>query len=111
MKFKFLSIAALALILTGCGGHDYEGDWKMQTDRNSSKMLKMMGSDGGFTLGDDFVEVNGQRVDMEIFVRESGAKSYLILKNAEGQEEAFEIVDENTIQKSAGFMTLKYKRA
>lgn len=73
-------------------------------------MLAMVGQSGTFIIGDDYIENGGQRTDVDIFVRESGDKEYLVVKDESGSEDVFEIVDEDTPMQDAGFVKLTLKR-
>lgn len=109
MKLRSLAIAAFSLLLMACGGHDYEGTWKLEGG-GMDKMLAMVGQSGTFIIGDDYIEHGGQRTDVDIFVRESGDKEYLVMKDESGSEDVFEIVDEDTLLQNAGFVKLTLKR-
>ncbi|GGW78993.1 hypothetical protein [Alteromonas halophila] len=109
MKLRFLAIAAISLLLTACGGHGYEGTWKIGGG-GMDKMLAMVGQSGTLIIGDDYVESSGQRTEFDIFVRESGDKKYLVMEDESGSEDVFEIVDEDTLMQNAGFVKLTLKR-
>lgn len=115
MNKRFLSVALISAFLVGCGGHDYEGEWKASFDSQLAKsggmdrFAKMMGTDAPLVIGSDYIERNGERVDVEIFERQSAGKQYLVMKSEDG-EDVFTIVDDNTLYQGNGLISVTYKR-
>ncbi len=113
MKFKKLAILAIAtLALTACGEHGYEGSYSVKTEDNAmGSMMASMGGAAKFNLGTDYVESLGVRSELDdVIVRESGGKKYLILKK-DGAEQAYEIINDNTIALDGGFVKIVYERS
>ena len=103
-----LLVMSLALVLSACGGHGFEGKYESKVE---SKMLggmaKMMPKTT-LTIGTDYIESKGKRVAMDdIFVRESEDKSYLILVKGES-EQAFEIVADDILVQDMGMAKIKF---
>ena len=93
MLRKLIAASAVALLLSACGGHKFEGEFQ----------IKAMGIPGGtLVIGSDYIEKDGVRNELDkIFERESSdGKKYLVMVNKQGQEEAWEIVDDNTLKQS-----------
>ena len=110
MKFKLFAALVLSALLTACGGHGFEGQWQMDAGKGANKMLQALGGDSIMTIGDDYIEQDGQRAEFEIFIRESNGKQYLVFKDEDNNEDSFEIVDNNTLKQSNGLFTIKFKR-
>ncbi|MGY0219003.1 hypothetical protein ACWJJH_16690 [Endozoicomonadaceae bacterium StTr2] len=110
--FKYLIVLAISVVLTGCGGHGFEGEYEAKADSSNkflSSMAGAMGSDK-LVIGADFIESGGSRTMFdEIFVRESGSEKYLVFKNKEG-EEGWKIVDDNTLIQGNGLVSVKLTR-
>jgi len=105
------SILALLVMLIGCG-HGYEGQYISKAGSSNSLIGSIASSLGSeaeqrVVVGSDYLESGGERVTFdEIFVRNSGEERYLVFKDSE-TEEAWEILDENTLLMSMGFMNVK----
>ncbi|WP_156309877.1 hypothetical protein [Vibrio nereis] len=109
---KFASVAALAGALVGCGGHGYEGEYQTKAGSSNEFMNAFAGSVGAqnLVIGSDYIESEGERHEFEeIFVRESGTDKYLVFKE-EGSEEAWKILDEDTLMQGNGLMNIKLVR-
>ncbi len=109
---KLASVVALAGALVGCGDHGYEGEYQAKAGSANEFMNAFAGSVGSQSLviGTDYIESEGERQEFEeIFVRESGADKYLIFKD-DGSEEAWKILDENTLMQGNGLMNIKLVR-
>lgn len=116
MNKRFLSIALVSAFLVGCGGHNFEGEWKASFDSALTKsgsmdrFASMMGSNEPLVIGDDYIERGGQRLELEIFERESAGKKYLVMKTESGDEDVFTIVDDNTLYQGTDLISVTYKR-
>jgi len=104
-KFKLVSSLLCSFALAGCsGGHDFEGEYKVD-----SLAASVIGEK--ISIGSDYTESNGQRqVFEEIFVRESDGTEYLVFKKIDGSEEAWLIVDDNTLSKGSSLAEIKLIR-
>ncbi|WP_417760280.1 hypothetical protein [Shewanella sp.] len=115
--FKLSSILALLWLLTACGGHDYEGTYQVELGGNNDNplgaLLKMAGDmveKPTLVIGDDYIESDGKRSQFDdIFVRDSHGKKFLVFKN-EGDEEAWQIIDDNTLLMKNGMVSYKLVR-
>lgn len=108
---KYASIVALIGTLVGCG-HGYEGEYQSKAGSSNEFMNAFAGAAGSqkIVIGSDYIESQGQRTEFDdIFVRESGEESYLVFKDSES-EEAWKIVDEDTLLQGNGFMNVKLVR-
>ncbi|WP_334019357.1 hypothetical protein [Alteromonas sp. S015] len=110
MKFRAIGLVLAISLLTACGGHGFEGQWKMDAGKTTNKYMHMAGVDNTLTIGDDFIESEGTRVEMDIFTRESNDKNYLIFKTEDGREQGYEIIDNDTLISGRGFAAIRYKR-
>ncbi|WP_018983612.1 hypothetical protein [Salinimonas chungwhensis] len=112
MKIGKIAIASLLSgLLSACGGHGYEGTWKATSDNAMLEKLISQSGAGTLVIGDDFIEANGQRNNVdEIFTRESGGKQYLVFAKGE-DEQTFEITDDDNLEIGQMGVTLTYKRA
>lgn len=116
MKKRFFTVALLSAFLVGCGGHGFEGQWKPSFDSALTKsggmdrFASMMGTNEPLVIGDDYIEQSGQRVELDIFKRESAGEEYLVMKTKSGEEDVFTIIDENTLYQGTGLISITYKR-
>lgn len=108
--FRTVVIGAAAAVLSACGGHGFEGSWKVESDNPViAEAMKQSGA-SKFNIGDNYLESNGQRNQLDdIFVRESDGKSYLVFVS-EGDEQAMEIIDDDTLKQSMGPLAITFKR-
>ena len=105
------------MLLAACGGHDYEGTYKVQLGGAKNNpfgtMLKMFGdmaTQSNIIIGDDYIETDGERSEFDdIFVRESHGKKYLVLAS-DGEEESWRIIDENTLEVKDGMISYQLVR-
>ncbi|MGY6277205.1 hypothetical protein [Methylomonas sp. MgM2] len=112
MKLKQLWIMGLAAILMGCG-HGFEGEYTEQTG-SSVEFLNAITQIAGtntIVIGPNYVDSNGIRTQYKnIFVRDSGSQKYLILKKEDDSEEAWKIIDEDTLVKGDGLVSITLRR-
>lgn len=107
---RYLWILVSAL-LVACG-HGFEGTYRSEAGSSNEFLDEFAAMAGAQTLviGRDYIETAGERTAYDaIFIRESGGKRYLVFES-EGQEEAWEIVDDNTLRKGGEFMNLTLTR-
>jgi hypothetical protein len=113
MKLKKLWILGLAIILAGCGGHGFEGEYNEQVG-SSVELLNafaQVAGDKTVVIGPDYIDSDGIRTQYkDIFVRESGSQKYLILKNEDESEEAWKIADDDTLIRGGGLVSITLKR-
>ncbi|MDN3653845.1 hypothetical protein QWY77_13960 [Thalassotalea ponticola] len=114
MKFiRTLIIAAASAVLVACGGHGFEGEYKIASaseDDILGSLAEQFASDTVIVIGADFVDTNGKRESYDkIIVRESGTKRYLVLIRQD-QEQAWEIIDNDTLVQGSGFLKMTLKR-
>jgi len=110
MKFiKILVIAVLAVALSACGDHGYEGTYQSEvTSKGFGSMAGMMPKTT-LTIGSDYIEQNGKRVEMdEIFVRVNNDRQYLVFKSSTNREEAMEIFDDGSLGQDLGMAKIKF---
>lgn len=108
---KMASLLVLAGTLLGCG-HGFEGEYQSRAGSSNELMNAFAGAVGTQTIviGPDYIESNGQRAEFEdIFVRDSAGTRYLVFKSGES-EEAWKIVDDNTLVQGTGLMNVTLKR-
>lgn len=107
---RIAAISAAAAVLSACGGHGFEGKWQVESDNPLVVAAMKQSGASNFNIGDDYLEANGQRNQLDdIFVRESEGKSYLVFVNDE-DEQAMEIIDDNTLQQSMGPLSITFVR-
>lgn len=114
MKLKNLLILGLALILAGCG-HGFEGEYTEQVGSSVEFLdafAKVAGTDGKIiVIGPDYIDTDGIRTQYkDIFVRESGSERYLVLKKDNDTEEAWKIVDDDTLVRGGGLVSITLQR-
>lgn len=106
---KFITASALTAFLAACGGHGFEGDYESSGKINSGGMALNLPKQQ-LTIGDDFMEANGQReIYDEIFVRETGDIEYLVLSK-DKQEVSLKIINDKTLAMGVGGVEMTYKR-
>ncbi|AZR83197.1 hypothetical protein AYJ59_07110 [Thiomicrospira sp. S5] len=99
-------------ILAGCSGHDFEGKFQTKADSPNAFLNQFTNSLGSQTIviGPDYIESDGQRELFDkIFVRNSDGQKYLIFKK-DNTEDAWKIVDENTLVQGNGLVQIKLVR-
>ena len=109
---KYASMLALVGALAGCGGHGYEGEYESKAGSSNEFMNAFAGSAGSqrIVIGSDYIESQGERIDFDdIFVRKSGNEKYLVFKDEES-EEAWKILDDDTLMQGNGLMNVKLVR-
>lgn len=113
---KYISVLAITAILIGCGGHPFQGDFQTKAGSQNELLNAFAGMAGNaaptiVTIGKDYVESEGNRENFdEIFVRKSSdGKEYLIFVNGDS-EEAWKIVDENTLSQGNGLINIELVR-
>jgi hypothetical protein len=101
---KLVSSLLCSFALAACsGGHDFEGEYKVDG------LAAAIGEK--ISIGPDYTETNGQRqMFEEIFVRESDGTEYLVFKKADASEQAWLIVDENTLSRGSNITETKLIR-
>lgn len=107
--FTISGVAVACLSLAGCGGHDFEGTY--QRDFGNPFMNGFAGSGGGtLVIGPDYIESQGSRTKFDkIFVRKGVTGKYLVFDSA-GKEEAWKIVDKDTLSLDTGFAVMTMRR-
>ncbi len=112
MKLKTFLALGLAALLAGCG-HGYEGEYVEQTG-SSNELLDTFAKVAGhktIVIGSNYTDSDGIRTNYEdIFVRESGSQKYLVFKKDKDTEEAWKIVDKDTLVQGGGLLSLTLKR-
>jgi hypothetical protein len=112
MKFRKYLLLGFLAILVGCG-HGYEGEYTAQggsANQFLNAFVRVMG-DRTIVIGRDYVDSEGKRTDYEdIFVRESGGKTYLVFKKDKDSEEAWKVLDKDTLIQSGDLFSVTYKR-
>lgn len=112
MILKRLLSVGLALILAGCG-NGYEGEYSEHVGSSVEFLnaFAQVAGDKTVVIGRNYIDSEGIRTEYkDIFVRDSGSQKYLILKNENDSEEAWKIVDEDTLIKSSGLVSITLKR-
>lgn len=112
MNTNKLLVLALAIILTGCG-HKFEGEYREQVGSSIEVLnaLAQVAGDKTIVIGPDYIDEDGIRNQYQnIFVRESGTQSYLVLKKPDNSEEAWKIVDDDTLIRGSGLVSITLKR-
>ncbi len=107
-RVRLLLISLFTLVLVGCG-HGYEGTYKVEISSVGVNLGDLM-PDNRIVIGADYLESDGTRTEMDkIFVRESAGSRYLVF-NGEGEEEAWKIIDDKTLEKGNGFAKVMMHR-
>ncbi|GAA3530961.1 hypothetical protein [Zobellella aerophila] len=112
---KYMLLLALAGVLAGCD-HGFEGEYQTKAGSSNEMMNQLISEFSGLAgtqrivIGSDYIEQEGQRTEFDdIFVRESGESRYLVFKD-KGSEEAWKIVDDNTLVRGNGIMNMVLER-
>lgn len=112
MKLRKFLLLGIAAVLAGCG-HGYEGEYTAQTG-SSNEVLDVFAKVAGnktIVIGPDYIDSEGVRTNFEdIFVRESGSQAYLVFKKDKDAEEAWKIVDKDTLIQGGGLVSVTLKR-
>lgn len=112
------SIALCCVVLAGCGGHGFEGEYKTEYGNKAMESLNeyIRGTEKGDKKGDVFIGSNyiesqsGTRTKFDkVFVRKSAQGKYLIFDQG-GKEEAWKIVDKKTLTQLNGFGSMTLRR-
>lgn len=110
-RHKLWPLALLAL-LTACG-HGFEGEYTEQAGSSVEVLNAFAQIAGGRTvvIGPDYLDADGVRTPFQdIFVRESGSQKYLVFKKADGSEDAWKVVDNDTLQRGGDLVSMTLKR-
>ncbi|MBW8192783.1 hypothetical protein K0504_17225 [Neiella marina] len=114
---KYVAALAFTLLLTACGGHGYEGTYKLEAEGAMAGLLKMAqgmsGQEGDITIeiGSDYLISEGEKIEVdEITTRVSNGKKYLVIVDEGSSEDAFEIGDNGTLIQNVGFGSLVYTK-
>jgi len=103
MQYRIPLVISAAFLLLGCsGGHGYEGNFNLKAAASAPIVV---------TIGPDYIEAQGSREEVSIFLRESQGEEYLVLQSEDGQEKAWKIIDENTLVRGGGFTESTLTRA
>lgn len=112
MKLRKFLLLGVAAILAGCG-HGYEGEYTAQSG-SSNELLDTFAKVAGnktIVIGSNYTDSDGIRTNFEdIFVRESGSQKYLVFKKDKDTEEAWKIVDKDTLIQGGGLLSVTLKR-
>lgn len=104
---RTLMIAFFGMLLSACGGHGFEGKYEVNT---KAEYIGNVASPD-MLIGEDYIEVQGKRTDLEIFTRDTETGNYLVLKiPSNGQEKALEIIDNDTLKQKIGGVTVTFTR-
>jgi PBP1b-binding outer membrane lipoprotein LpoB len=108
---KQLCLLLLAVIISGCSGHEFEGSYRTETDNKFLNSLAKKTADPSLlVIGSDYIESDGERTDFDkIFVRESGEKRYLVFQDND-EEDSWKIINDKTIEQNLGFLKVKFIR-
>ncbi|GAA6132567.1 hypothetical protein [Halopseudomonas sabulinigri] len=109
---KTLCLLALPVLLTACGGHDFEGVYESRAGSDNDALNSIAELVGGekLVIGPDYIETQGKRTEFDdIFERESAGERYLVFKTGE-HEEVWRVVDDRTLMKGAGLVNIKLIR-
>ncbi|MDX9741825.1 MAG: hypothetical protein RBT81_11700 [Gammaproteobacteria bacterium] len=109
---KCVAMLAIAVFMSGCGGHGYEGEYESKAGSSIDFMNAFAGSIGSqrIVIGSDYIESQGNRLEFEkIFVRQSGKEQYLVFKDGKS-EEAWKILDDGTLMQGNDFMEVNLVR-
>lgn len=112
MKLKNLWLLGLTAILLGCG-HGFEGEYSEQVGSSVELLNAFAQIAGGKTIviGPNYIDADGIRTDFkDIFVRESGSQKYLVFVKEDGTEEAWKIVDDQTLIRGGELVSITLKR-
>jgi lipocalin len=103
---KVLLISFFVLFLSACD-HGYEGTYDLRVS-SSNPSLDTLTSEinpSQIIIGTSYVETNGERTEAsDIFFRESNGIDYLVFITSD-KEEAWKIVDSNTLVRRNALMT------
>ncbi|WP_188630828.1 hypothetical protein [Oceanisphaera marina] len=112
---RLIKYAVLALcvgLLSACD-HGFEGEYQTRAG-SGNEMLnafsELIGTQN-IIIGSDYIESEGQRTPFEeILVRKSeNGQRYLVFKN-DGEEQAWKIIDDNTLQQGNEFINITLHR-
>lgn len=109
MKLIKYGVLALCVGLLSACDHGFKGEYKTRAGSGNEVLnafSELMGSQN-IIIGSDYIESEGQRTQFEeILVRKSeNGQRYLVFKNG-GDEQAWKIIDDNTLQQGNEFMNI-----
>ncbi|WP_417615241.1 hypothetical protein [Oceanisphaera sp.] len=93
--------------------HGFEGEYKARAGSGNELLnvfSELIGSHH-IIIGRDYIESEGERTRFEeILVRQSdNGQRYLVFKNG-GEEQAWKIIDDNTLQQGNDFMNIRLQK-
>lgn len=100
---KMIKYGAMIVVigsLIACG-HGFEGDFQLveeSSNEGANALYKALGTPTTVTIGSDYVERDGAREELDdIFVREQGDERFLVFKKDGKGEDAWRIIDKDTL--------------
>lgn len=110
---NYLLLLVLTVALAACsGGHGFEGEYETSMGSSNEFLGAFAASQGvqRIVIGADYIESQGERTGFEdIFVRESAGERYLVFRDGKA-EEAWKIVDQDTLMQGDGLMNVRLVR-
>ena len=102
-KIKLFLASVAAVMLVGCGGHGFEGEYVGKMEKSilgkSDKSITMV-------IGDNYMELAGERTEFDTI---QVVDNNLVLQKGE-KKEYLTIVDDSTIAMDAGYMVVKFTK-
>lgn len=108
-QLKKTIVFFVVVILSGCGGHGFEGEYKAKVESVfgsgfDSFFNDESSSESNLIIGKDFIKVDGERIDFDsISVRDNK----LVLET-EDSEDFMTIVNEKTLILDQGVVSITY---
>lgn len=100
MKIFKIALAAIAcMTIIGCGGHGFDGEYKMSAESDNKHVEDMIGG-GTVEIGPDYMKAKGKKQTFDkISVQKSDGKKHLVFKEGD-TEDMWEIVDDETLART-----------
>ncbi|GHA40820.1 hypothetical protein ACFFLZ_01340 [Photobacterium aphoticum] len=105
-KIKLFFTSVIAVMLVGCGGHGYEGEYSIEF-QDAFFGKKQSGGSAVMVLGSDYMELDGDRTEFDSIKVVDGR---LLLETDGKQPETLKIIDDSTIVMDAGFGVMKFTK-
>ncbi|MCY9865002.1 hypothetical protein OTK49_21020 [Vibrio coralliirubri] len=102
-KIKLFLASVAALVLVGCGGHGYEGEYVGKMEKS---MLGKSDKTVTMVIGSNYMELAGERSEYDTI---QVVDNNLVLQKGE-KKESLAIVDDSTLSMDAGYMVVKFTK-
>ncbi len=113
--FRAVAIFVFSLVLAACGGHGFEGEYRMEIggDAAQNPMVQALNkkmAEKRLVIGENYTESDGKKREFDsIAVESEGDNRYLVFVKGD-EREKFKIIDDDTLEIDQGFVKMRLVR-